>query len=89
MVYSGLIYFFIPALVKKISGLSFPRFLNYHFFEPMGLNRITFLPTQKFSKIEIVPQKKIVFSESNLFTVGFMTKLHLLWVEYLEMLVFC
>ena len=58
MVYSGLIYFFIPALVKKISGLSFRRFLSYHFFEPMGLNRITFLPTQKFSKIEIVPTEK-------------------------------
>ena len=58
MVYSGLIYFFIPTLVKKISGLSFRRFLSYHFFEPMGLNRITFLPTQKFSKIEIVPTEK-------------------------------
>ena len=58
MVYSGLIYFFIPALVKKISGLSFRKFLSYHFFEPMGLDRITFLPTQKFSKIDIVPTEK-------------------------------
>ncbi len=55
MVYSGMFYFFLPQLVEKMSGLSFAKFLDVHFYDAMKLERITFLPKSKFSKTEIVP----------------------------------
>ena len=58
LVYSGMFYFFMPQLVPRLSGLSFSEFLNTHFFKPMELERITFLPTEKFPKSEIVPTER-------------------------------
>tara|TARA_B100001093_G_scaffold66389_1_gene56349 strand:- start:523 stop:1776 length:1254 start_codon:yes stop_codon:yes gene_type:complete len=58
MVYSGMFYFFIPQLVEKMSGLSFTRFLDTHFYGAMKLDRITFLPKSKFSKTDIVPTEQ-------------------------------
>jgi len=58
MVYSGMFYFFMPQLVQQLSNLSFPEFLNTHFFEPMELQGITFLPTEKFPKTDIVPTER-------------------------------
>ena len=37
MVYSGMFYFFIPELVKQLSGKSLIEFLNYYFYKPMNL----------------------------------------------------
>ena len=58
MVYSGMFYFFLPQLVEKMSGLSFPIFLDTHFYDAMKLDRMTFLPKSKFSKSEIVPTEQ-------------------------------
>ena len=58
MVYSGMFYFFLPQLVQRMSGLSFSKFLETHFYDSMKLERITFLPTTKFSKTEIVPTER-------------------------------
>ena len=58
LVYSGMFYFFMPQLVPTLSGLSFSEFLNTHFFKPMELERITFLPIEKFLKSEIVPTER-------------------------------
>ena len=55
MVYSGMFYFFIPELVKSMSGLTLPDFLDTHFYQPMELERLSFLPIQKFPKTKIVP----------------------------------
>tara|TARA_Y100000996_G_scaffold96752_1_gene69251 strand:- start:47 stop:1300 length:1254 start_codon:yes stop_codon:yes gene_type:complete len=58
MVYSGMFFFFLPELVKELSGISFPSFLNTHFYSPMKLKRITFLPAEKFPKKDIVPTEQ-------------------------------
>jgi CubicO group peptidase (beta-lactamase class C family) len=58
MVYSGMFYFFLPQLVEKMSGLSFPIFLETHIYDAMKLDRITCLPKSKFSKTEIVPTEQ-------------------------------
>ena len=58
MVYSGMFYFYLPQLVQSMSGLSFSKFLETHFYDSMKLERITFLPTSKFSKTEIVPTER-------------------------------
>ena len=56
--YSGLWFFLLPQLTQQLSGLSFDEFLNTHFYTPMGLDRITFLPRKKFPLDEIVPTEQ-------------------------------
>jgi CubicO group peptidase (beta-lactamase class C family) len=53
--YSGLWFFLLPELTKKLSGLSFESFLKKYFYEPLELERLTFLPSKHFPKNEIVP----------------------------------
>ena len=56
--YSGLWFFLIPQLTKELSGLSFETFLKTHFYEPLKLDRLGFLPTKQFPKEQIVPTEK-------------------------------
>ena len=58
MVYSGLFFFLVPQLVRDLSGLSFEEFLEVHFYRPMELERIGFLPTRKFPKSVLVPTEQ-------------------------------
>ena len=58
MVYSGMFYIFIPELVKLLSGKILIEFLNYYFYKPMNLERISYLPLNKFSKKELVPTER-------------------------------
>ena len=53
--YSGLLFFLLPEMVKKISGQDFDKFLNKHFYVPMGIERLTFNPSYDYEKKEIVP----------------------------------
>ena len=53
--YSGLWFFLLPELTLELSGLSFTGFLNTHFYSPLKLKRLTFLPSNQFPKDEIVP----------------------------------
>ena len=53
--YSGLWFFLLPKMVKNLTNLSFSEFLNFHFYKPLELERLTFLPIQHFPKNEIVP----------------------------------
>ena len=53
--YSGLWFFLVPELTKQLSGLSFESFLKLHFYDPIKLQRLSFLPTRYFPKSEIVP----------------------------------
>ena len=53
--YSGLWFFLIPKITKQLSGLSFENFLKMHFYEKLKLDRLTFLPSKKYPKMQIVP----------------------------------
>lgn len=53
--YSGLWFFLMPELTKQLSGLSFESFLKKYYYEPLKLERLTFLPSTSFPKKEIVP----------------------------------
>tara|TARA_B100001057_G_scaffold307984_1_gene308090 strand:- start:259 stop:1539 length:1281 start_codon:yes stop_codon:yes gene_type:complete len=53
--YSGLLFFLLPEMVEKISGQKFDEFLDSHFYDPMGIERLTFNPSYDFIKKEIVP----------------------------------
>lgn len=56
--YSGLWFFLLPKIVQTISGLSFNSFLEKHFYNPLELEHLTFLPHQRFLKNQIVPTEK-------------------------------
>lgn len=56
--YSGLWFFLLPDMVQRLSGQSFDQFLNTHFYDPMGIERLTFNPSFKYPKDEIVPTEK-------------------------------
>ena len=53
--YSGLLFFLLPEMIKKISGQDFDKFLDSHFYDPMGIERLTFNPSFDYQKKEIVP----------------------------------
>ena len=53
--YSGLWFFLIPELTERLSGLSFASFLKKHFSDPLKLEQLTFLPSKRFPKQQIVP----------------------------------
>lgn len=56
--YSGLWFFLLPDMVQRMSGQSFDEFLDTHYYAPMGIERLTFNPSFKYSKEEIVPTEK-------------------------------
>jgi serine-type D-Ala-D-Ala carboxypeptidase len=56
--YSGLFFFLLPDMVQQMSGQSFESFLDNHYYKPMGIERLTFNPSFKYRKEEIVPTEK-------------------------------
>lgn len=53
--YSGLGFLLIPEMVKERSTMTLDEYLQNKYFEPMGLKRIKFKPSDHFEKGEIVP----------------------------------
>ena len=56
--YSGLWFFLLPELVKKLTGLSFDVFLDTYFYRPINSKKLTFNPSLKFKREEIVPTER-------------------------------
>ncbi len=54
-VYSDLDYYFLAAVVQQLTGQSIDKYVDEHFYKPMGLQRITYNPLTKFNASEIAP----------------------------------
>jgi len=54
-VYSDLDFYFLAAVVEKITGKTINKYVEDQFYKPMGLKNITYLPLQKFDKSDIAP----------------------------------
>lgn len=54
-VYSDLDYYFLAAVVEKITGQPINRYVTDHFYTPMGLRMIGYLPLQFLKKSLIAP----------------------------------
>lgn len=54
-VYSGLSFLLYPELVKQQTGVSIDDFLRENYYDPIGADRITYNPLEKFHPNEIVP----------------------------------
>ena len=54
-VYSGLVFYLIPELVRRLTGKPFDQFLYDEFYEPMGAHTLKFNAGKYFDKQNIVP----------------------------------
>ena len=54
-VYSGLTFYLIPELVKRLSGKSFDQFLYDEFYVPLEATTLRFNPKEEFDLDRIVP----------------------------------
>ena len=55
--YSDLGYYWMPEVIKTVSGKSIDEFANSEIYKPMGMNYTTFCPANKFSYPQIVPSE--------------------------------
>lgn len=53
--YSDLGMILMKELIERVTGTDFQEYVNAAFYEPMGINRLTFLPLDKFDQSEIIP----------------------------------
>jgi beta-N-acetylhexosaminidase len=53
--YSDLSYYFFNKFIEKTSGMGEDEFVEKEIYKPLGLQRMTYLPLQKFDKKQIVP----------------------------------
>ncbi|MEO9873008.1 serine hydrolase domain-containing protein [Ekhidna sp.] len=53
--YSGLFFYLIPELVKSLTDTSYQDYLDYHFYNPIRAETLTFNPLDKFGKNRIAP----------------------------------
>ena len=60
-VYSGLIFYLMPELIKKLSHRPYEQYINEHFFAPIGAKSIKFTPLQYFSAQDIAPTEDDTF----------------------------
>jgi len=59
--YSGLVFYLIPELVKNQSGLDFNEFLKKEIYSPLGANSFTFNARLHHSLNKIIPTEKDTF----------------------------
>jgi CubicO group peptidase (beta-lactamase class C family) len=55
--YSDLGFYLMARLVKRVSGMQLDEYVNFHFYRPMGLHSLTFLPKQRFPLERIIPSE--------------------------------
>ncbi|MDA8886131.1 serine hydrolase [Bacteroidia bacterium] len=53
--YSDLGMILMKELIESVTGVDFDEYVNAIYYEPMGIDRLTFLPLNKFEKNQIVP----------------------------------
>lgn len=54
-VYSDLDYYFLAAVVEKLTGKKLDKYVDEQFYQPMGLKRTAYNPLNKFPATVIVP----------------------------------
>ena len=64
--YSDIGYYFLKEIIEKQSKTTLNHYVDSVFYKPMGLNRITYLPLEKFKKNEITPTENDTIFRHNL-----------------------
>ncbi len=53
--YSDLSFFILQKVVEKVAGMPLDKYVEKHFYKPLGLATMTFKPLEKFDRTMIVP----------------------------------
>ncbi|MFD1550864.1 hypothetical protein DNU06_05320 [Putridiphycobacter roseus] len=64
--YSDIGYYFLKEIIEKQSNTTLAHYVDSVFYKPMGLNRITYHPLEKFNKREITPTENDTIFRHNL-----------------------
>lgn len=64
--YSGLFFYLVPELVHILTGETYLDYLRSNFYEPLGLNTMTFNPLMDFPINQIVPTEVDTFFRQEL-----------------------
>ena len=65
--YSDLPYYILKEYFEKYSGKKYDKIVKERVFNPLGLDRIGYLPLKTFSKGEIVPTESDSYFRFNSF----------------------
>jgi beta-N-acetylhexosaminidase len=60
-VYSDLDYYFLAAIVEKITGTTVDKYVEEQFYKPLGLKRILFKPLEQYDSAQIAPTEDDIF----------------------------
>lgn len=60
-VYSDLDFYFLSAIVERITGMTLDKYVDATFYQPMGLKKITYNPLNKFAPSVIVPTENDMY----------------------------
>ena len=60
-VYSDLDFYFLAAVVERLTGKTLDVYVDERFYKPMGLSRITYNPLSKFPSNVIVPTENDMY----------------------------
>lgn len=60
-VYSDLDFYFLAAIVERLTGKTLDKFVDEEFYQPMGLKNITYSPLKKFPVSKIVPTENDMY----------------------------
>lgn len=60
-VYSDLDFYFLAAIVEKITGTTIDKYVQTQFYKPLGLKQIMYQPLEKFDTTAIAPTEYDVF----------------------------
>lgn len=59
--YSDLGYYYLKSIIERISSEPLELYTEKKFYKPLGAERMTFLPLEKYQETEIVPTENDVF----------------------------
>ncbi|MEL6867319.1 MAG: serine hydrolase, partial [Bacteroidota bacterium] len=60
-VYSGLLFYLLPEIVSRLSGLDYEEYLNKKLYLPLGATTLGYNPLRYYPKQRIVPTEKDTF----------------------------
>ena len=64
--YSDLGYYLMQNIIERQTKMTLDQYVSTHFYQPMGLNRMTYNPLDHFSKMEIIPTENDTYFRKQL-----------------------
>tara|TARA_Y100000782_G_C10185506_1_gene266250 strand:+ start:2460 stop:5342 length:2883 start_codon:yes stop_codon:yes gene_type:complete len=65
--YSDLGYYFLQQIIEQKTGMPLDQYVQKTFYQPLGMNRTSYLPREKFELEEIVPTEyDVVFRKQQI-----------------------